>query len=633
MSGILSIDVAKYSSTDEVRYIRSHILHPHEWVTILFILWSEKENVTSVLEDHLLESISSTEWKLYEEEWDFSFVTERYNHFLKNLAEIDQKTTDIVFCVIKEEKLMVSAWWHGCALIRERDGSVNMIIESVWGNHTFENISSGIIPEDSQIFLISSTIDTTIGADFFDECSAIESTHFEGIVQGFLQRENAKNLHLIRIKKETIAPKSNKKRWQMTLQSDIMNDYFFDIKKIYINNPFYQRCKESLWRILERNSNALLMSFLLIGGIIFVGLIYSLIQAFFGATNNPATDAKNQLLRAKTLIEEGEKLTSNQAAFNKSIKEAESILNALKENNLYLKDTQELLQKAEAMKMELYDIKSIDLSKKENIFKFNSSEFSPIGIFEANKKLNLIGKQGAIMGYIRGNPLPKISAYPPGEEGVSMDYGDDGIPFVSTKNNRILTPRQNAFTYITVTGQDSWESSHRLKTFNGNIYLLDQKSGQLFKHRPGVNGFSQKSDTFPVPIESILDIGIDGGFYALTNDGKIHRILPGKPPFTILLNKIPGEYSLQEAGPTDIAIRPNLKYIYILNGNKIWIFEPDSKKFSDIRSWTYIAQFEIDTEEEIRSMNVPRDGLIYLVTNLWVYELPFELVDKNIILR
>jgi len=76
-----------------------------------------------------------------------------------------------------------------------------------------------------------------------------------------------------------------------------------------------------------------------------------------------------------------------------------------------------------------------------------------------------------------------------------------------------------------------------------------------------------------------------------------------------------------------------LKYIYILNGNKIWIFEPDSKKFSDVRSWTYIAQFEIDTEEEIRSINAPRDGLLYIVTNLLVYETPFEMVDKNIILR
>ena len=353
------------------------------------------------------------------------------------------------------------------------------------------------------------------------------------------------NLHLIRIKRDNIHPKVNKKRGRMRIQSDIITDSVSDIKNICKRNRFYILIKDTFGRVCERNSNLILITFLLIGGVIFIGLMYTLIQAFFGASTNPASDAQNQILRAKTLIEESEKLTSNQAAFNKSIKEAETILNELKDNNLYLKDTQELLQKAEAMKMELYDIKSINLSKKENIFKFNSSEFSPIGIFESNKKLNLIGKQGSILGYIRGSSLPAISTYPPGEEGVSMDYGDDGTVFITTKNNRVLTPRQNAFTYVTVTGQDSWEVSNRLKTFNGNVYLLNIKEGQLYKHRPGVNGFSQKSDSLPNTIENILDIGIDGGFYILSRDGKVHRILPNKTPSTIVLNKIPGEYALQ----------------------------------------------------------------------------------------
>ncbi len=30
MSGTISIDVAKYASSDAVRYIRSHVLHPHD---------------------------------------------------------------------------------------------------------------------------------------------------------------------------------------------------------------------------------------------------------------------------------------------------------------------------------------------------------------------------------------------------------------------------------------------------------------------------------------------------------------------------------------------------------------------------------------------------------------------------
>lgn len=84
----------------------------------------------------------------------------------------------------------------------------------------------------------------------------------------------------------------------------------------------------------------------------------------------------------------------------------------------------------------------------------------------------------------------------------------------------------------------------------------------------------------------------------------------------ILLNKVPGEYTVGLSGKTQVVVRPNLNYIYILSGNRIWIFEPDSKKFQDIRSWTYIAQLELSTDQEIRSISVPHDGDIYLVTNL-----------------
>lgn len=97
MTGTVSIDIARYNHTENHILVRSHVLHPHDDITLLFILSGNRESVLSVLEDHLLESISSTEWNLHEEEGDFSYVTERYNHFLGNLAEVDQKSTHALF--------------------------------------------------------------------------------------------------------------------------------------------------------------------------------------------------------------------------------------------------------------------------------------------------------------------------------------------------------------------------------------------------------------------------------------------------------------------------------------------------------------------------------------------------------
>jgi hypothetical protein len=101
-----------------------------------------------------------------------------------------------------------------------------------------------------------------------------------------------------------------------------------------------------------------------------------------------------------------------------------------------------------------------------------------------------------------------------------------------------------------------------------------------------------------------------------------------------MLNKIPGEYNVGKDGiHTKLIVRGDLNYIYILNGDRIWIFQPDAKRFQDIRSWTYIAQVEVQTKEMIRDIAIVRDGLIYILTEKGVYDIVFEFVDNNIVLR
>jgi hypothetical protein len=89
VSSIITTDIIRYNHPESALVMRSHVVRPRPDITIICIVASEKENVTSVIEDHLLESLSSTEWNPGQEDTDFSFVTEKYNHFLSNLAETD----------------------------------------------------------------------------------------------------------------------------------------------------------------------------------------------------------------------------------------------------------------------------------------------------------------------------------------------------------------------------------------------------------------------------------------------------------------------------------------------------------------------------------------------------------------
>lgn len=71
---------------------------------------------------------------------------------------------------------------------------------------------------------------------------------------------------------------------------------------------------------------------------------------------------------------------------------------------------------------------------------------------------------------------------------------------------------------------------------------------------------------------------------------------------------------------TQLVANNKLSYVYIRNGNKIWIFQPNSRSFADINALTYIAQMEVQTSEELRDISVPRDGQIYISTDKGVYE-------------
>ena len=97
------------------------------------------------------------------------------------------------------------------------------------------------------------------------------------------------------------------------------------------------------------------------------------------------------------MIIQSQKLTNNKQAFNTNIKEAEEILFKLRNEKVHMADTQELLSRIEVMKKEVNDIQTVDIKGDTSIIKFNPSDISPLGIYELNKKLTLIGKEGAIL--------------------------------------------------------------------------------------------------------------------------------------------------------------------------------------------------------------------------------------------
>jgi hypothetical protein len=81
---MLSIGII-HQKAENSKIIRSHKLQPQEGVTLFLILASEKDNITSIIEDHFLETLSGIEWEKENLHTDFSFVSENYNRFIQNI--------------------------------------------------------------------------------------------------------------------------------------------------------------------------------------------------------------------------------------------------------------------------------------------------------------------------------------------------------------------------------------------------------------------------------------------------------------------------------------------------------------------------------------------------------------------
>jgi hypothetical protein len=629
---MISLSSLHHKSNEGSKIVRSHKLAPHDTVTLFCIIEGEKENIISILEDHLLEMISWVEWQMHDIESDFSYVAEHFNHFIKNLEPNDLVWVSILFASIINSTLTLSVIGHAQALLIEKNWEATLIsTEDLW-RYEFHSISSGAIPQGGNIYLSNAPISAILGNDILVEFSELDDQTWIKTAEGVLMREYHDNLHIIRISQEHPKPiRKPTSSWQLHL----LNQKGSLLVSKLLENLSLSGLK--LWtpEHLPHHNKTFQYGFLFVGVILLFFLAYSLMSAISGIIHTTSSDSKSQLLQAQSLIEQSQKLTSNPISFNKNIKEAEKILFALRDKKEHIADTQDLLGRIEAMKKEVNDVQTVDMSKYTSLMQFNSSDISPIGVFEKNKKLTLIGRNGVIMDYAREWPLPKVSPYPPWEEAVAYDVADDGNFFILTNNSRILSPRREELTYVTVTGQDGWDKAQSIKTFNGNIYLVSTDGRQILRHKPGMNGFSPKTTMLENTNSWVLDIGIDGGLYILLQDGKLQRYISWKDtPLTgITINKVPGEYDIGQFSPTRLFVRPNLAYIYILSGNRIWIFQPDSKRFQDITSLTYVAQLEIQTQEEVRNIYVPRDGTVDIVTNLWIYEVWFEIADGKIILR
>lgn len=138
---MIQIIPIKHDIGDKSSRLRSHILNPRLGVTVTLTIEGKKENIISILEDHLLETISSVEWNSPDSDKDFIFLTENYNRFIRNLEPQDLSQISVVVSLLKDNILTISAIGNATVYLVEAD-DVTQIVAPDRSRFDFHTLTS-----------------------------------------------------------------------------------------------------------------------------------------------------------------------------------------------------------------------------------------------------------------------------------------------------------------------------------------------------------------------------------------------------------------------------------------------------------------------------------------------------------
>ena len=631
---MIQIIPIRYDGKSRNSSVRTHILTPDEKVTVNLIVEGKKENIVSIIEDHILETISGIEWDSRDSESDFKFLTENYNRFIRNLDSEDLSDISVAISFLKGNILTISTIGQATAYLVEGD-EITKIASPEKGRFDFHTLTEGEVSRNASIYISHLDLIDTLGGELLVEFSDLTGQDFKDEVEQIFSRELDFPLHLVRVAhsfKNVQAEIRQRGRGQLDLLKNKSTTAVNYVK----NLPIWDTMKEKINSVDFKENSRQKYAYLGTGIVIIFFLVIIGLQALSNAITSVSDPAREQVLQAQTLIDESAKLSGNSEAFSEKIREAENILFSLRNEQKYLADIETLQGKIQALKKEMYNIQTINLSEKKSLLPVEGSDFVPLFTFELNNKLSVVGKKGFISDFVRGNSLPKILEYPNSDEAIDAAVNDSGIPFIITNSKKIVTRDQNVMKYSLVNGQESWETGHEVISFNGSIYLVNTDRNQIYSHKPVGKNFNAKTNVLPELFSSkISSLAIDGGFYIIGEDGRVYRYVRVNEGGvkSLVLNKIPGAWNLNMTDGTQIVASSTLSYVYIRNGKNIWVFEPNSKSFRDINALSYIAQLEIQSNENISDLSVPRDGIFYITTEKGVFETNFEISDSKLILK
>ncbi len=592
------------------------------------------ENILNNTLEFLIDKISKKD--AYK---DFSIALESVNSYLKTWrneeSEKDNNSLDMIISILNENNYIFSNIWDSSAYLINKNSEVIELTEKNENKKLFSYISSwSLMNWDIVINSTISLLKFLTKSDLIDWLVLSEDIEiFNKNIKNILSSELLwKNCLVSSLKYE------NKSQKQKNEKIELIKDYCIK----WLDNKFI---KQVIWKSLllkeklSSKSKSIKSAIFILWISVSIFFLYTTLDKIVSVTTQTEKkqEAKNDIIEIRNFVRIAAENVSNQEVFEANILKAEELISKTKDKELFLNDLEQINQNINILKNQFNKIETFKTTDDNLIY--DSKELDSVKLIRYNSRNYIINKNSVVWPIISEKSDAKIymfNSLSDWEEFIDAVAINWDLYILTNKSKIVKFTNNGFFSFISVNGQASWWNIKDIEAYSSSLYTLTDNN-QINKHTLWVNEFRAGTpylkDWDLEQNWKIRDIWIDWWFYMIKENLSMIKFFSS--PYRIeslILNKLPDNYSYDNESSIAIKARNELKYAYMLMNNKIWIFNTNTNSFVNTKSLTYVWQIEW-SDEKIIDFYVNYDWELLVLNKKWIYKLNFEVSDDKLILK
>lgn len=620
-------------------FVKSHIVNLDKELDCVILLSVKDQKLKDLLYNKILDALIDRVHpkNVYK---DFSSALENINAFLSNWKVDNEKVRWLhaIIGIYHGKSFLFSTVWKASCLLYNSHGDVIEVTDKADDPKDFSFISSGdiaygevLIVSTLRILDILSKDDIKDGLEFGDiERSGNNIEHI------LLHEHSGKNVWFVSLQKQVKVESSQNAFLEK------ISYWFFRL----CDNSFIKRAIGYMYHIRDkidyksqRSRQALFGIWMLVS----VFLLYSIIGWFFQiASNSQDLEwAKQDFIIAQDHIAKASENMNDADAFMLHIEAAEEIIWELEKEQLFLHDVEKLKGNVSILQKQFNGIESFETKAENTLFSFQESQ-KIVKVLSVSNKVYVVHDRSITGPILQWSDVENFVFEELSENDSFIDAAvyDSNIVLMTQMGKVVNFAKNNYYSYVDVSDQETWEKSPLIASYGANLYLLSENRKQILRHKKIANGYdawtNYLKDEDAQNIWNILSIAIDGGIYILKDDGSVVKLFRS-PEYRlegIVLNNLPKNYdfSKESSHIPSIRARANLSYVYMLYDNKVLVFKPNTIRYQDVKSLNYLGQIE-GKDIVIEDFYVDNDGEVFVASQGWVFKLEFDIWEEDIIVK